>query len=541
MICARVEAVRSTKSVVVRISQKVWLPVGVSFLSAVLWVLAFPPFGIADAAFVFMVPFTCWASFAPRWKVWNIASLLMGFLSWFAILFWLRHVTWGGLFLISLVMGVYFWSWALVLRWGMPRLLPLSFLRKLCGLLGIAALWVLIEYFRGLLFGGFPWLPLAASQWMRPGLLQLVECTGVWSVSLVLILFNLFLGLGCLNIWTQLKQGRIRRLFSGELLIGIFLIFTLLFAGAQLAKEAEPKTAFRVGIVQPDIPQIMKWDPSLAYNNLQILERETYLVNGLGADLLLWPETATPWPVLGDTGMRERVEELASGLETPLLMGNMAKIKGKWYNSVFLVSAENGLEETYYFKRKLVPFGEYVPFKEYLPFLSKFVPFDEDMCEGTTPGLIPFSFRNEVYQTGSLICYEDIFPRFARSSVEAGADFLFVATNNAWYGQEGGAYQHAAHSVLRAIECRRPVLRCGNAGWSGWIDERGVVREVLENDQGSIYFRGGEAFELTYDKKWSRKLTVYVQYGDWFIVIVLFLAIVGYWALRSEKACLNRG
>ena len=81
----------------------------------------------------------------------------------------------------------------------------------------------------------------------------------------------------------------------------------------------------------------------------------------------------------------------------------------------------------------------------------------------------------------------------ARESARGGADLFFVATNNAWYGEEGGAEQHAAHSVLRAVENRRPVMRAGNGGWSGWIDSYGTVRDLLVDSEGTIYFRGGGA------------------------------------------------
>jgi len=63
-----------------------------------------------------------------------------------------------------------------------------------------------------------------------------------------------------------------------------------------------------------------------------------------------------------------------------------------------------------------------------------------------------------------------------------------VLTNNGWFGEGGAAYQHAAHSALRAVENRRPVLRCGNGGWSGWIDEFGNMRFKMQTEQGNIYF-----------------------------------------------------
>ena len=109
----------------------------------------------------------------------------------------------------------------------------------------------------------------------------------------------------------------------------------------------------------------------------------------------------------------------------------------------------------------------------------------------------------------------------------AFADALVVVTNDAWYGEGAAAYQHAAHSVLIAVENRRPVLRCGNAGWSGWIDEFGSVRKVLTDDSGSVYFRGASTVDVTRDLRWVGRDSFYVEHGDWFVLVcacVAFLA-----------------
>ena len=115
-------------------------------------------------------------------------------------------------------------------------------------------------------------------------------------------------------------------------------------------------------------------------------------------------------------------------------------------------------------------------------------------------------------QIGALICYEDIFPELARASVKGGAGMLFVASNSAWYGQSAAADQHKAHSVLRAVETRRIVLRVGNDGWTGWIDEFGNIRDSFEP-----YVLGGTAWDLDRDRRWFGRQTFYVKHGDWFV------------------------
>jgi apolipoprotein N-acyltransferase len=148
------------------------------------------------------------------------------------------------------------------------------------------------------------------------------------------------------------------------------------------------------------------------------------------------------------------------------------------------------------------------------------------------PLIVPMSRGAAAF--GVLICYEDLFPRLAREEVLSGADALVVVTNDAWYGEGPAAYQHAAHSVLRAIETRRPVLRCGNAGWSGWIDEFGSIRWVQKDASGSVYFRGASMANVTRDQRWVGRNSFYVEHGDWFVAMSACLAVMGAMLLGLE-------
>jgi apolipoprotein N-acyltransferase len=179
-----------------------------------------------------------------------------------------------------------------------------------------------------------------------------------------------------------------------------------------------------------------------------------------------------------------------------------------------------------------VPFGEYVPFRPILGWLEKIVPVGGDFRAGDNPAPLLLALKDTPVSLGPLICYEDTFPGLARDSVRSGADVLVVLTNNGWFGEGGAAYQHAAHSVLRAIETRRPVLRAGNGGWSGWIDEFGAARAVMTDPDKGIYFRGVRAVDVTRDFRWIGQNSVYVRYGNWFIAVCLALAAYGWLSLR---------
>ncbi|MGA2053353.1 MAG: apolipoprotein N-acyltransferase, partial [Opitutales bacterium] len=208
----------------------------------------------------------------------------------------------------------------------------------------------------------------------------------------------------------------------------------------------------------------------------------------------------------------------------------------------------SGVEPEFYAKQKRVPFGEYVPGRDWLPFLGKVVPLPFDTLRGTWQTPLPLQVAGKpTMLAGPLVCYEDIFPALARQQARAGADFLVVVTNDAWYGVEGGALQHAAHSVLRAVETRRPVVRCGNDGWSGWIDEYGFGFELEKTGSqiqpklmmdgerlaSTTYFRGAGVVSVFRDRAFAGQESFYVRYGDWFVAVSALLAVLG--AVRLRK------
>jgi apolipoprotein N-acyltransferase len=167
--------------------------------------------------------------------------------------------------------------------------------------------------------------------------------------------------------------------------------------------------------------------------------------------------------------------------------------------------------------------------------LEKVVPIGGDTTRGTGSQPFLMTVGNRQVPVGVLICYEDIFPALARDSVQSGAEVLAVLSNNGWYGEGGAAYQHAAHSVLRAVETRRPVIRCSNGGWSGWIDEFGNIRATLLDENGSVYFRGYKTLSITRDLRWRDRQSFYTQHGDWFLAVCMVLAVAVYYLVLTLR------
>ena len=496
-------------------------------LSALFWILSIPPFDFAEAAYIAFVPLLLWLYTKPTQRVFWLVAIGAAWVSWFVILIWLRHVTWFGTIVLSGILAVISAAWLFFAKWILPQLVARNILIRTLVFTGIAGAWVVLEWSRTWLFWGFPWAPLALSQWERPVVLQIAAWSGAYGVSFLLIFFNLCLAQTLQHRFMRRERKLWMGWFSPDLYVGMGALgFCIYIFFSALPHPNSAERMFTAAVVQPYIAPELKWDINRELENLEILERHTRFVSSLESDVILWPEAATPWPVMGAPQMQVRVERLVNEIEKPILMGNLAedRVTKEWRNGVFLVEPGAGLSSDFYTKRELVPFGEYVP--PMLSFIDKFVPVGGRFIPGDNVGLMNLTVGGSVYRIGSLICYEDVFSNLARESARSGADLFFVATNNAWYGEEGGAEQHAAHSVLRAVENRRPVMRAGNGGWSGWIDSYGTVRDLLVDAEGTIYFRGGGAYTIEQFEEWSRQQSYYTRHGDWFVALSGGLALM---------------
>jgi apolipoprotein N-acyltransferase len=516
----------------------------VGALTVVLTVLSFPPYNAPELAYAFAVPAIFWAYRRPRFR-WFAGTLFVAqAAAWTALLWWLHPVTWAGLFLLGPLVGAWVGVWYLAVWWVMPRMPGRATTTRILATIALAGAWVVVEWTRTWLLGGFPWLPLAASQWQRTSVLQVAAFTGAGGVSFVLIAVNIGFASVAHSLFHDRQTGwRLRR---PEFLFALFLLMVCVSVHVQVAfnRSYFSVPLAHVAFVQPAIPQEVKWDPARGESIYQTLEKGTLVAAAGGPDLILWPEASTPWAVRGDEDTRARIESLVARAGRPLVLGSIAiENRGQagesWKNGILVVTPDHGLASDYYAKRHLVPFGEYVPLRFLLGWLDKFVPIGDDFSRGESAEPLRLTLRKQTVGLGPLICFEDIFPALARDDVRAGADFLFVATNDAWYGEGGAAYQHAAHSVLRAVETRRPVLRCGNAGWSGWIDEFGAIRGVMADDQGSVYFRGVKSVAVKRDFRWIGRRSFYVENGDWFVAVSAVLAGLGWLLLRVRVAPLD--
>jgi apolipoprotein N-acyltransferase len=362
-----------------------WLtPLTVGVLTVVLFVVSFPPYHAPEAAYTCLIPGIFWAYLRPRFWTYAWTVLAAQSVAWTINLAWLHPVTWAGLFLLGPIVGVWTGCWYLAVWWAMPRILGRPKLVRIFGMLGLAGLWVVIEWTRTWLFGGFPWMPLAATQWERVSVLQIAAYTGAYGVSFVLVSANIGFSAFAHRVFREGETGFRKR--SPELLLALFMLLVCLAVHVQESvNRGQFQVPFaRVAFVQPDIPSPLKWSPAESQQVVRTLVATTVEAGATRPDVILWPESTLPWALRGgDPSMKAFVEQLSARVRTPLLIGADAiehpdSKHEKWYNAAFVVDPKLGVQTAYYAKRRLVQFGEYIPLRPVFGWIGKFAPLGDD-------------------------------------------------------------------------------------------------------------------------------------------------------------------
>lgn len=560
------------------------------FLAFALYVFCFEPFGVAEFAYVFgAILYVLAKNGGFSFKRWVAMSFVCAWLAWAAILAWLRFVYPPSgvffMFALSAVLALFFLAWLAALKKFAPSS-DAPFFKRFGSILFLASLWVALEWLRSFVFTGFPWLLLAHSQWQRPAVIQTASIGGAYMVSFVLIFFNLGLGEYVCKLWAWHKKrisgesvSKFER-FAPEFYVGAFLVLLSLYTYiADMPRLENKRKLFRVGMVQTDFAGLLNWDADMGVANLNALKKLSLGLKNARVDLLIWSESAMPpmWPIIGTEGLDAWVEKLSKDMGVPILVGDSAYFKDEGgerrYNAAFAISPESGLDRNFYAKQKLVPFGEYVP--SWCFFIDSSVVPVGRMTPGEGPVLLGAKVAGRDFKFAPIICYEDIFPEIGLGAARAGADVLYVCTNDSWYGREGGAWQHAAHSALQAVATRKPLVRVSVNGLSGVFDQYGRLvptitmrskdggifnasneaGEVLDltdeygqalsprtfgrlrgspllNDEGSIYFQGAGFADAVSYSNFDARESFYVRHGDWFAKSCALYSLLFYLAHR---------
>lgn len=345
----------------------------------------------------------------------------------------------------------------------------------------LAACWMLAEALRGFILTGFPWSLLGYGLVETPAI-QVAALIGINGVTLFTLLAGCLLGsiLGRASLPMRAGHG----ITALAIIAGAWV-----YGHDRLGIIAPERTdPVMVGLVQPNVPQTDKWNPQLRSVHLEDLLRKTRALSDQGADVVLWPEAATPFLIADMPDLRLRIAESLRSDGVLLAGGIRAEGRGtqdvKVYNSLIAMDGQGSLLTTYD-KQHLVPFGEYLPFSDLMSGFGL-----QAIAAALPGGFTAGSDQDRRIETGGLppfaamVCYEAIF---AHEIVDRGAaiEWLVHVTNDAWFGAIAGPQQHLAQTRVRAIERGVPVARAANTGISTIIDAHGrIVSSIPLNESG---------------------------------------------------------
>jgi len=521
-------------------------PLFLSLLSGALLSLCWPTYGITIVCFIALVPLLQLENLlAQQNRSWNLFFYsYLTFLIWnLCTTWWLVNASFVGMLFANFCNALFYALLFYLFHWAKKRL-PLR-----SAYIFLVCLWLTFEKFHLNWDLSWPWLTLGHVFSAKLYWIQWYEYTGVAGGSLWVLLLNI--GLFSIiqsNSASTPKIIWLRKTLPWMVAIALPIAFSL-YLYERVSTSGEE---FKVAIVQPNIdPYVEKYEQSntqffkafqnqiqnqIAGDTDYILLPETYFADGNGLELKNYSESNLHFAFqrfLGDFPNTELISgvqfyDIYRGQEAPTATANKIRtgIWADFYNSAIWEHYQSPHEV--YHKSKLVVGVENMPFKEMLnPLIGSFL---LDMggtvaSRATQTTRSVFKNHSKPIVAAPIICYESVYGAFVSDYVKAGATFLAVISNDAWWDNTEGHRQLLQYTQLRAIENRRAIARSANTGISALINAKGELIKSLPYGQKGV---------LTGTLSSRKEITFYSQYDDilnrWALFVFglfLLLAISG--------------
>jgi apolipoprotein N-acyltransferase len=463
--------------------------------------------------------------------------------------YWVYWATWTGIVASVIVNGGYMTLTFLVFHHTRRRL------GDRLGYASLAIFWLAFEFLYLRAQINFPWIVLGNGFANDVMLIQWYEWTGVlggslWALVMNIMVFKLVKGL--LGKGEVVRGGPSRGSLTERRLaarrnriswvVGL-LVIPMLVSAIRFFTYEEKEDPYKIVVLQPNIDpyekfQQMTQDMQNAYllqladslvtpETDYIVGPETFINNGLWESLINeQPDIQTfqlflkQFPrakfVLGASTFKLYKE--SSEFTSTSRIYRDGPYRYDYFNSALQLDS-TGVIPVYH-KSMLVTGVEKMPHKELLSFLENLVV----ELGGTMRGNGTQDYRDAFVspqdgtRVGPVICWESVFGEYVTHYVsDAGANFLFIITNDGWWRDTPGYKQHNSYAHLRAIETRRSVARSANTGISSLIDQRGVELARI-----GWWKRSGMRGILNKNDK----ITFYVKYGDYLGRIAVLLTVI---------------
>ncbi len=359
--------------------------------------------------------------------------------------------------------------------------------------------WIAYEYAYTLTDLRFPWLTLGNSQPYFNTFIQIADIIGVYGISLLILYSNVLL----FFIIKEYKENK-KIKYNYAIIVLLIFIIPLIYGAIRKLNFNESDKKVTIGSIQPDFNPHKKWDAGNLQEQQEVYLELSQKAVADGAELILLPETALPVYLLGGSHPVEvtNFKRFADTNRTPIITGMpdatfyFDSTKAPWdakptpskkayytsFNSILLFNPDE-FEIQKYAKIMLVPFGEHVPYVEYIPLLGDLIKWNVGISswnrgreKNNLVARNNFNAGVDSIEVCGSVCIESIYPDFTAEFVKNGAEIILVVTNDSWYGNTSGPYQHKEISVFRAVENRRYVVRSANGGISCFIDPLGQTK-----------------------------------------------------------------
>lgn len=402
--------------------------------------------------------------------------------------------------------------------------------RKLCQrsehwLFALPLIWLLFEWLRGWLFTGFPWLGLGYTQ-TEALLGGLASSIGQYGITVVLWFFAL-----------AVVQGLRQRRPENALLVVIIIVIAWLAPRLQPLQQSGSSQS--VLLVQGNVQQSLKWQADQQWPNIiryLDLTRPHYQ-----HDIIVWPESAI-------TALEPYADDILYNIDQAASMNGAAVVTGiidyhqqhdEFFNSVIVLGQESATRDTdsdyqyggdnRYQKHQLLPIGEFVPFEELLRPLAPL--FNLPMSSFSRGGFQQPNLTANGLNIATAICYEIAFSDQLRANTHAHTDYLLTVSNDTWFGDSHGPWQHMQIAQMRAKELGRPLLRATNNGVSAVTNQHGEI--IAQAPQFT-------ATTVSVDVPEVSGQTLYQRFGDNLSLLTALLGLLPLWSSRRRKRAVNK-
>jgi apolipoprotein N-acyltransferase len=509
--------------------------IGACFLSAILFFISWPPNGLTGAIFISFVPliwmvvnFNKDRDIKVPWTLF-LYLLFTFFLVNFSLTSWVMNAHWGG-GLFAILLNTVLMSFVFVLVYYIHRYKGIKH-----AFISLPVFWLSFEYIHLNWELTWSWMNLGNIFSEKVYWIQWYEYTGILGGTLWVLLINILVYFS-LNFFFEKKS------ISVPLFFLLLVLFLPLIYSSFIFIESKDYNGnlLKVVVVQPNFdPLTEKFEISQdqQINSVELLLDSIW---SREPDLIVLPETfLTDWiwesRIENAPGIRRMRSWLSNHSDTQILTGaSTSKViydmdhldssarrskSGTWYKvfNTALLFSEKGPTQIYH-KSKLVPGAEMTPFSAvFKPLLERFpIEIGGSIGNfGVNDSLI--NFKSTQGDFASLICYESIFGEYVGRFSQKNAQWICIITNDGWWGDTYGYQQHLSYARLRAVECRKSIVRSANTGISALILPNGMISHQLSYGESGI---------LEGDIPKSELSTFYSIHGDYLGRLASFLAII---------------